>query len=130
MKKIFSLFLSLFALLSSINSNLSTHYCGQKLIDISLFGNAEKCEMKQKEECQDSIPLCCNDQEILIDGNDHLALKKLSKNRLDSIDILQSEIYYSIVLLRQVDHRKDLANFYIPPLAERKVPALHQSFLL
>ena len=130
MKKIFSLFLSLFVLLSSINFNLSAHYCGQNLIDISLFGSAEKCEMKQEEECQDSIPSCCDDQEILIEGNDYLALKKLSKTRIDSIEILLSKIYYSIDLLRLVDHWKELVNFYIPPLTERKVPALHQSFLL
>ncbi len=130
MKKIFSLFLSLFVLLSSINFNLSAHYCGQKLIDISLFGNAEKCEMQQIEECEDSTSSCCGDRQILIESNDYLASKKLSKTQIDSIEVLLGNIYYAIDLLLLIDHWKELVNFYIPPLAERKAPALHQSFLL
>jgi hypothetical protein len=76
MKKIIGFFLALLMLTSAINFNLSSHICGDRLVDVSLFGSANNCGMDMLEKdtitkpCRNSNTVqkkpCCKDQNTFI----------------------------------------------------------------
>ncbi|MBL4709118.1 MAG: hypothetical protein JKY48_11845 [Flavobacteriales bacterium] len=130
MKKTFSVLLSLLILLSSISFNLSAHYCGSQLVDIALFGQAVACPMAaEKGSDSDEIP-CCADRDIIIDAEDYLSSKDLSKQEIKKTEVLIAELNYPIELLVQNEVPSIECDNYSPPLIEREIPILIQSFLL
>lgn len=130
MKKTFSTLLSLLILLSSFNFNLSAHYCGQQLIDVAIFGDAEICPMAKENACESDKMPCCADRNIIIDGEDYLASKDLSKHEIKKTEALIASFGYPIELLNSNEISLITDDNYDPPLLEREIPILIQSFLL
>ena len=130
-KKSFSILLAGLILLSSLNFSLSAHYCGTKLIDVALIGDAETCSMAKESAMSPQKKSCCENRVILIEGEDYLASKNLNKQEVKKFDVLINLILFPIDLFVQ---KKPLAieNFlYSPPLCtERRLSILFQSFLL
>ena len=130
MKKSFPLVLSFIILISSLNFNLSAHYCGQLLVDIALFGEAEVCSMAKDKVCEaDEMP-CCSDRDIIIEGEDYLFSKVFSKNEVIKTEGLIATLNFPILYLTEAKLPTGFHNHYKPPLIEREIPILIQSFLL
>jgi len=130
MKKTFSTLLALVILLSSFNFNLSAHYCGQQLVDLALFGDAEICQMAKEKACESEEMTCCTDRDIIIDGEDYVSSKDLSKQEIKKIEVLITSLEYPIELLVSSEFSTETEENYDPPLIEREIPILIQSFLL
>jgi hypothetical protein len=129
MKKTFSVLLSLIILLSSLNFSLSAHYCGQTIVDVALFGQAEACPMAD-EMNNDSEEPCCSDRQIIIEGEDYLSSKSFEKQEVEKIDILLSEFQFPLELLLEEENTPSFIANYTPPLIEQDITLAVQSFLL
>jgi hypothetical protein len=130
MKRFFLLLLSFLILITSIHFNLSAHYCGRQLVDISLFGKAESCAMGEMTTCDSEKKPCCSDREIIIEGEDYLNHKDFSKTKLKRVDNFILQLYYFTSLRVEKKVAAKVPNLYSPPLIERATPVLFQSFLL
>jgi hypothetical protein len=129
MKKTFSVLLSLIILLSSLNFSLSAHYCGQTIVDVALFGEAEACSMAA-EMNNDSEEPCCSDRQIIIEGEDYLSSKSFEKQEVEKIDILLFEFQFPLELFLEDEKTQSLIVQYTPPEIEKEITILVQSFLI
>lgn len=74
--KLFSLSLALLVLLSTVSLKVEKHYCGNKLIDISIFDVVQKCGMETSNLQQEVITTkkCCKDVVEVVEGQDELRI--------------------------------------------------------
>jgi len=89
MKKVFhkisSVCLALLVFASTLSFTIESHYCGDILVDTSVFGKVESCgmEVQQKpssKECDITKKNCCSDKQLVVEGQDTL---KISFDKLE-----------------------------------------------
>ena len=72
--------MSFVVLFSTTSFAITKHYCGDTLIDTAVFNKAETCGMEMDldstvEGCSVIKENCCNDEQILIDGQDEVQIQ-------------------------------------------------------
>jgi hypothetical protein len=133
-----SIVLLLLMLVTLPSLGLSMHMCGGKLNNITLLSLGHTCEMEMEEEVplchalekSDTNPACCQDQVIATDDQELISQMtgfKISKPDLKFIASFFS-VVFKLLALTQVA-LPDYQN-YSPPLLERDIFVLVQSFLL
>lgn len=130
MNKTFSVLLSLLILLSSLNFKLNAHYCGQRLVDIALFGEAEACPMSFESASSSKEAPCCKNRDILIEGEDYLSSKSFDKQKVNNFEFLLVDLQYPLELLSIQANAVHFVEQYIPPLIEQDILLVVQSFLI
>ena len=70
--KIFSVSLALLVLFSTVSFTVEKHYCGDVLVDVSVFSEAENCGMEAMEKLQKKS--CCKDEVDVVEGQDELKI--------------------------------------------------------
>lgn len=130
MKKTFAVLLSFVILLSSLNFSLSAHYCGQTIVDVALFGEAEACPMAAEMNCDTDEKPCCANRNIIIEGEDYLASKSFEKQEVEKVELLLAELQFPIELLLEEQEANFFLDYYTPPLIEQDITLAVQSFLL
>lgn len=106
-----------------------------EITDVSYFNNVESCGMIEDECKNEDITHnsfnkvnCCDNIHQLIQGN------QTQQQALDNfkIDQVQFIIAYSYSYLDLFEERKDITlhNFYPPPLVNRNIQVLYQTFLI
>lgn len=132
--KISSFCLSLLVLLSTLSFTVDSHYCGEVLVDSSLFAHAETCgmEVQQKlsfSECSITKKDCCSDEQFSVDGQDNLktSFDKLEKGQ----QIFVATFIYSYINLFEGSQTNNPSfRDYSPPPLVRDVQVLDQTFLI
>ena len=130
MKRSFAVFLSFLIFFSSLHFKLSAHFCGERLVDVSLLGDAKPCSMSTDNTCKLKQASCCADEVLIIEGEDYLASKDLSKTTLKKQASMQPLTLLSANTLFQQHTFLIIPNCYVPPLIAYEIPILHQAFLL
>ena len=130
MKKTFSVFLALFVLFSSLNFSLSAHYCGQTIVDIALFGEAEPCAMALEMKKDTNEEPCCENRRLIIEGEDYLSSKSFEKQEVQKVELLLTKLQFPLELLIEEQNTDFFVDHYTPPLIEQDIPTVVQSFLL
>ncbi len=140
MKSFAAIFLAFQILLSSLSFNMGFHYCGGKMVNASLFGKAAGCEHAQRQGTK-PCPLhktpgngisqkgCCQDATIFVQGQGH------PTNSLDaSLELKPHPVFAAAFVAAFIQPLFSQAafvpkfQFYSPPLIERDMPVLLQSF--
>jgi hypothetical protein len=132
--KISSLLMALLVLLSTLSFSGGMHFCGDHLVDFSLFEAVEGCSMKAKPALASSSCEtmkmdmdCCSDVEFVVEGQQDLKLS-FDQLSLDQQVFVTSFIHSYIHLYkgtaRDAMHYKD----YVPPPLIRNVQILDQTF--
>jgi hypothetical protein len=133
--KILAIIIALVVLFSSLSFTVEKHVCMGEITDVSYFNEADNCGMTP-EDCdmeKPSEPIinkekCCNDVHELVPGNqnEQQALKNLE------IDQLQFILSYTLSSLILLEEEKELNSFlvYSPPLVDKDVQVLYQTFLI
>ena len=75
--------LALMVLFSTVSFTVEKHFCGDVLVDVSVFTDVEKCameamEMKQKKSC-------CKDEVDVLKGQDELKFNSFEEKKIHSI---------------------------------------------
>lgn len=72
--KSFSVLLAIVVLFSTVSFTVEKHFCGDVLVDVSVFSEANKCGMEAFEMEQEAITKksCCKDELHVFEGQDEL----------------------------------------------------------
>lgn len=126
--------MALIVLLSTVSFTLDSHYCGDTLVDSSLFGHVETCGMEVQQqspssECDISKKDCCSDEQVIVEGQDTL---KTSFDKLDKDQQLFVAAFIHTYINLFFESQKDLNSYrgYSPPPLVRDIQVLDQTFLI
>jgi hypothetical protein len=121
-------------LFSTMSFTIDMHYCGDTLVDTSVFGKAHSCgmEMKKTDSTSDrSIAKknCCNDEQIAIEGQDELKIS-FDKLTLDQHLFVASFLYTYINLFEGLEENVTSYKDYATPLVIRQIYKLDETYLI
>ena len=128
--------MALLLMFSTLSFSMDMHFCGDHLVDFSLFDKAESCGMMPvadtaPEDCNviKAGMDCCTDVQILVEGQDDF---KVSFDQLtDGQQLFIFAFVFSYVdLFEGIENKSPRKWEYSPPPLIRDVQVLHQTFLL
>lgn len=133
-----SLVLLLLMLVSLPSMSLSMHFCGGELRRLSFLSIGHACDMEEQQEVlpchqtkkQEQTKSCCQDQPVV--SEDHDLINYLSSLKIAKPDLKFITTVFSVVFKLLVGLQFSLPDYhnYSPPLIERDIYMLVQSFLL
>lgn len=132
--KITSIFLATLVMFTTMSFAVNMHYCGDSLIDYSLFQNAHTCGMETEQptdDCDTTIPedSCCTDIQIVIEGQDELKLNFDTLNFEQQVFV--ATFFYSYVnLFEGLDSNVIPFRDYKPPILIWDFQKLHETYLI
>ena len=131
--KIMSFVMAIVVLFSTMSFTVSMHYCGETLVETAMFHKAEGCGMEMQKpatkDCSITKKNCCNDEQVAVDGQDELQLQ------VDTISFQQqffiaSFVYTYINLFEGLDHTNSSYEAYQPPLIDKELFKLDETYLI
>ena len=124
----FSISLALIVLFSTVSFTIEKHYCGDVLVDVSVFYEAEKCGMEAMELAQKKS--CCKDEIDIVEGQDELKISSFEDLEFEKQQFLSAFVYSYIngfeSLPKQTIPHKD----YSPPNLVADIQVLDQVFII
>ena len=120
-------------LFSTMSFAVNMHYCGDTLVETAVFQKAEGCGMEMEspstEGCAITKKNCCNDEQLLVDGQDELQLQ------VDTISFEQhlfiaSFVYAYSNLFEGLDKNISSYEYYKPPLVIRQLYKIDETYLI
>ncbi|SHJ13315.1 HYC_CC_PP family protein [Algibacter luteus] len=137
MKQVFhnimSFSMAFVVLFSTLSFTVNMHYCGGTLVETAIFQKAKRCGMEMKnpstEGCAITKKNCCNDKQLVIDGQDELQLQ------VDTISFEQQVFTASFVfaytnLFEGLDNNVCSFEEYKPPLVIRQIFKIDETYLI
>jgi len=113
-----SLSLAILVLGSTMSFTISKHYCGEHLVDVSVFGEAQPCEMqaalthKYGDDHSKKMD-CCSDEETVLDSQDELKLR-LEDFSLDTLEFIEAYTHSYLLLFDTAqEYAIFLCSFYL-----------------
>ena len=133
--KILAVIIALVILFSTLSFTVEKHICMGEVTDVSYFTESDSCGMTT-EECDfdDASGThvkkenCCDNVVELIPGIQN------EQQAIDSFELEQIQFIiaytYSYLSLFDADKEEILFNDYIPPLVDKNIQILYQTFLI
>ena len=130
--KVFSISLALLVLFSTVSFTIEKHFCGNTLVDVSLFTEADKCNMEALEVELEKITKkpCCKDTVDLIKGQDELNIGSNSKTKIINKHFATSLILTWLNLYDELPTQIIPHKNYSPPNLVFDRQVLDQVFLI
>ena len=120
--------MAILVLFSTVSFTVESHYCGEILVDVSIFAEADKCAMESMEMIQKKT--CCKDEVDVIQGQDELNVVSFEDLDLGQQQFLvafaQSYLNLFESLPKQIIPHKD----YVPPNLIYDIQVLDEVFLI
>lgn len=137
-QKLISLAMAVLVLVSTLSVSIEKHYCGDHLVDVSIFAEAEKCgmetsEMRLETSDQESVlkkKLCCKDVVDLVEGQDELSLAKTKElNNHQKLFVFSFAYTFSGLFEFEPQNHKPFEH-YSPPNFVEDIQVLNEVFLI
>jgi hypothetical protein len=135
-RKIASIAMAFIVLFSTMSFSVDMHYCGDHLVDFSLFDKVDTCVMKAEKtksssECavMEMEMDCCSDVEIIIEGQDDVKVT-FDQFTFEQQVFITSFVYSYINLFEGFDKNVIPFKDYSPPPLIRDIHILDQTFLI
>jgi hypothetical protein len=136
LRSIVSTLLALLVLVSSSSFMVNMHFCGGHVQSVSLIEEATPCPMElQLPPCHKKMAVkksgCCEDKQVVFEGKDFNAqVQVFSMFSLEAINWVAT-----LPMIMEVIQFNEALAFsnqtpYKPPIVERDIPVLVQSFLI
>ena len=138
LRKIFSVIMAFTVLFSTFSFTISSHYCGEILVDSSIFSEAEDCGMlsSHDDSCDtDSSVKVCDDENMMHCQN---IQKSVEGNDLEQLPLELSElpkIYFAVSFISTfqnswIDKTQAVLNYkpYKPPTSEEDIIVLFENY--
>ncbi|QTE24448.1 hypothetical protein J3359_05475 [Polaribacter cellanae] len=128
--------MSFVVLFSTTSFAITKHFCGDTLIDASVFSKVSTCGMESKQDTSVTISGCtivkkdcCKDEQLLIDGQDGVQFQ------IDHISFNQelfiaSFIYTYLNLFKDLDKKVSNYSTYKPPLVIKEIFKIDETYLI
>ncbi len=131
-QKIASLLMAFVVLFSTMSFTIDMHYCGDELVDTSIFDDANFCGMDSQaltSNCETVKGECCTDIHLKKDSQDKI------KYTVDTVSFNQeliavSFIYSYINLFEGLKENVIPFQDYTPPLVIKNIQLLDETFLI
>jgi len=129
---VFSIALAILVLLSTVSFTIEKHYCGDVLIDVSIFTEAENCGMAPSEIEPSKLikKSCCKDEIEFMHGQDVLKFTSFDDFDLEQQLIFTSFIYSYINLYEGLPKQIIPHKNYSPPNLVTDIQVLDQVFVI
>jgi len=132
--KIAAVLMAFVVLFSTMSFTISEHYCGDYLVNSSLFSKAESCGMEMQKpsptkDCSVNKDNCCSDVLTHIEGQSELKTD-LSNLNFDQQVFVASFVYTYVNLFEGLDRNVVPFKNYSPPLIVRDIQVLDGVFLI
>ncbi len=124
--------LALLVLFSTFSFTISAHYCGNTLVDISLFSKADNCGMElPRSTDKESITKkpCCSDETIVFEGSEELLKSSLGLSQEQQV-FVATFVYTHLALLESAEIAPGPYEGYPPPLLVHDIQLLDEVFLI
>ena len=125
--------MAIVVLFSTLSFTIDKHYCGGTLVETAIFHKAEGCGMEMDnpsaEGCAITKKNCCNDEQLVVDGQDELQLQ------VDTISFEQQVFITSLVYtyingFEGVNNKVSSYEKYEPPLVIRQLYKIDETYLI
>ncbi|KAB1068989.1 hypothetical protein F6U93_04340 [Tamlana haliotis] len=131
--KIMSVLMAFVVLFSTLSFTLNIHYCGDNLVETAIFHKAKGCGMEMQnplaEGCSITKKNCCNDVQLLVDGQDELQLQ-LDKITFEQQVFIATFVYTYINLFEGLDNNVSSYEEYKPPLVIKEIFKIDETYLI
>lgn len=131
--KILSFLMAFVVLFSTLSFTIDMHYCGGTLIETAIFHKAKGCGMEMQnpatEGCAISKKNCCNDEQVVVDGQDELQLQ-VDQISFEQQVFITSLVYTYVNLFQGLDEHVSSYEVYKPPLVIRRIYKLDETYLI
>lgn len=120
-------------LFSTLSFTVNMHFCGDTLVETALFHKTKGCGMEMQSPSTEGCAIikknCCNDEQLVVDGQDELQLS------IDTISFEQqlflvSFVYNYITLFEGLDKNVSSYEQYKPPPSIRQIYKFDETFLI
>ena len=131
--KILSILMSFVVLCSTMSFTINMHYCGDTLVETAVFHETEGCGMEMQKSSTEVCAVVkknyCNDEQLVIDGQDEL------QSQTDIISFNQqvfiaSFLYSYQILFKGLDKNLSAHLAYKPPLVIRALYKIDEMYLI
>ncbi len=135
--KIASIFLAVIVLFSTFSFTVDSHYCGNTLVDSSIFSKAESCGMddshqddcdskSENEICNDDDLMHCKDVQKSFEGNS-IEQEAISKVELPQLYFVTAFVVSYFNLVTSATSKQSFFQ-YKPPLVKKDITILFENF--
>lgn len=124
--KTVSITIAFLVVFSTLSFALEKHYCGNTLVDISFFTEADTCCNTSHQK-----PPCCKDELTIIKGLSNLktnTFKDIEFKKLIILNALLPSTYYT--LFNRLLKKESSFENYSPPNLINDIFISHQTFLI
>jgi len=134
--KILASFLALVVLFSSLSFTVNQHLCHGKVVSTSYFTKAKSCGMNigfckndNSSESHLNRTSCCKDITEFIQGND-TEQQALACFEMPQIQFVTAFICPYIIPLSTYVEKDNFSDYHPPPLIDKDIQVLYQTFLI
>ena len=130
--KVFSLFMAMLVMFSTVSFTVEKHYCGDMLVDVAVFEEVEKCNMEAYEMALEKITkkTCCKDTVDLLEGQDELRVNSFDDLEFEQQTFIATFVYSFINLFEGLPQLVVPHKDYSPPNLIVDIQVLDQVFLI
>ncbi len=130
--KTVSFVLALLVLFSTISFTIEKHFCGDTLIDVAIFKEAQKCakEAFEMEQALITKKNCCKDELEIVKGQDELKYSKFEDLQIDQQLFIEHFVYSYVNLFEGLPHHVIPHKDYSPPVLVKDIHVIDQIFLI
>jgi hypothetical protein len=111
-----------------VSFTIEKHYCGDVLVDVSMFVEAEKCEMEALEILQKKT--CCKDEVDVVKGQDELKVSSFEDLNFEQQQFLTLFTYSYLNLFESLPKQTVPNKDYSPPNLVTDIQVLDQVFII
>lgn len=126
--KTFSMLLALLVLFSTVSFTVEKHYCGDVLVDVSVFSEVEKCAMEAIEILQKKT--CCKDEVNVVEGQDELKVSSFEDLDFEKQLLVTAITVAYINGFESLPKQTVLHKDYSPPNLVYDIQVLDQVFII
>lgn len=126
--RIFSTLMALLVLFSTVSFTVEKHFCGDVLVDVSVFSDVEKCGMEGIEIATKMG--CCKDTVDVIEGQDELSVKIFNDLYFGNQVFLSSFTYSYLNLFEGLSENIVPFKHYPPPNLVEDIQVLNQVYII
>ncbi|WP_282055747.1 HYC_CC_PP family protein [Maribacter luteus] len=131
--KILSISMAFVVLFSAMSFTVDMHYCGDTLVETAIFSKAKGCGMEMEKPFTDGCSItkknCCDDEQLVVDGQDELQLQ-VDKITFEQQVFIASFVYTYINLFEGLDNNVSSYEEYKPPLVVRQIFKIDETYLI
>ncbi len=124
----FSVLMAFLVLFSTVSFTIEKHFCGDVLVDVSLFAEAEKCASEAEEIIAKMD--CCKDTIDVVQGQDELTVKAFDDLDFEQQVFVTTFAYSYLTLFEDLSQQVIPHKDYSPPNLVHDIQIRDQVFLI